>query len=191
MRLQDLEFLNTHTVAAGQSFYRVQRARRTSTTVVRGPLKMAPPGLFDGRFDLAGVASGYLAEAPETALYESIFRREATAVSMARIAKYELIAVQLVRAIQVGDLRAHASSWPVLQSLRLQETQQISAEARAAGFDGLMYRSAQQFGQDCLVLFDPPVGAIKGLWRSPLIKQGALNRWVVDAARGSRVPLAP
>jgi len=43
---------------------------------------LPPSHLLSGRFDVAGVPVGYFAEAPETAVYESLCRREATAVSM-------------------------------------------------------------------------------------------------------------
>ena len=192
MRLKDLTHLSSHTIAAGQSFYRVQRARATRATVKLGPLKLPPAGVMSGRFDLAAHATAYLGESPETALYEAVFRREATMVSLAMLAQRELLAVQLVHEIQLGDLRPHALTSPVLQSLRHSETQQLALEAHAAGFVGLIYRSAQQFGQDCIVLFDPHAATAKLLWRAPLINSAcAVNRWVAVVARGSRIPLVP
>lgn len=148
--------------------------------------------MLSGRFDLAGVSTAYFAEAPDTALYEAIFRREVTMVSLSTLGQYELLGAQSVREIELGDLRPHAAAWPVLQSLRLSETQHLAAEIRGAGFAGVVYRSAQQHGQDCIVLFDPPSDLCKPLWRSPLINSsGAVNRWVMVATRGSRIPLAP
>lgn len=99
-------------------------------------------------------------------MYEAIFRREATAVSLAQLALRELLAVQLVREVELGDLRPHASTWPVLQSLRRSETQELASQAHDAGFAGLIYRSTQQSGQDCIVLFDPPSGAVRTLWKN-------------------------
>lgn len=63
MRLSDLEYLNTYRIAAGQSFYRVQRARSMRGGLRRGPVKLAPPGVLSGRFDLAERPTAYFAEA--------------------------------------------------------------------------------------------------------------------------------
>lgn len=192
MNLTDLEYLNTCTIPAGQTFFRTQRARATRQTVRRGPLKLAPAGVMSGRFDLADVPTAYLAEAPETALYEAVFRREVVAVSMSALGQRELLAAQLLREVQLGDLRPHAGTWPILQSLRHSQTRELAAQAHAAGFDGFIYRSAQQFGQDCIVLFDPDAASTKALWRTPLVNvAGAVNRWVAAAVRGSGVPLVP
>lgn len=192
MRLQDLEYLNTHTVATGQSFYRIQRARSIQTTDKRGALNLAPAGVMSGRFDLVAHATAYLAESPDTALYEAVFRREATMVSLTLLAQRELLSIQVQREFQLGDLRPHTSAWPVLQSLRHPETQELAREAHEAHYGGLIYRSAQQFGQDCIVLFDPGATDTKLLWRSRLVNShGAVNRWVADAVRGSRITLTP
>ncbi|WP_157270584.1 RES family NAD+ phosphorylase [Azohydromonas aeria] len=192
MNLADLEYLNTCTIPAGQTFFRIQRARATRQTVRRGPLKLAPAGVMSGRFDLVDAPTAYLAEAPETALYEAVFRREATSVSIAALGQRELLAAQLLQQVQLGDLRPHAGSWPVLQSLRHSQTQELAAQAHAAGFDGFIYRSAQQFGQDCIVLFDPGATSTKALWRTPLTNAaGAVSRWVAAAVRGSGIPLVP
>lgn len=45
MKLQDLEYLNTYTIAAGQSFYRVQRKRVNKYTTRRGPAEIGAAGL--------------------------------------------------------------------------------------------------------------------------------------------------
>jgi hypothetical protein len=192
MKLRHLEYLTPTTLAAGQAFYRVQRRRSSSQTVQRGPLKLAPAGTLSGRFDLTHRPTAYLAEAPDTAIYEAVFRREAIAVSLAKLATQSLLAVQLLHDLVLGDLRPHASAWPVLQSLRQSETQELAAEAHAAGYAGLLYRSAQQHGQDCMALFDPPTGAFKTVSLTQLVNpNGAINRWVAVAVRGSRVPLVP
>lgn len=192
MRLDDLGYLDTCTLAVGQSLYRVQRAGLRRGTVRRGPLKLAPAGLLGGRFDLTGAPTAYLAEAPETALYEAVARREAMLLSLAQLAQRELTAVQTRRELTLGDLRPHTSSWPVLQSLRHAETQALATQAQAAGFAGLVYRSAQHFGQDCFVLFDPPAACIKPLWRTPLVNAaGSIHHWVAQVVRGSRLPLTP
>ena len=80
----------------------------------------------------------------------------------------------------------------MLQSLRSSETQELAADAYQAGFEGLVYRSAQHFAQDCVVLFDPDSAASKQLWRVALANpQGAVNKWVANAVRRSLVPLVP
>ncbi len=192
MNLQDIQFLAPYKLAAGQSLYRVQRRTAISGTTRRGPLKLAPPGVTAGRFDLEATPCAYLAESPETSLYESVFRREVTGVSLTRLAQLELVTVQITHESEFGDLRPHASSWPVLQSLRYRETRELAEAAFNAGYQGLLYRSAQQFGQDCMVWFDPPAGAVKLLSATPLVNEsGALSRWAFDAARRSRVPLVP
>ncbi|MES3000226.1 MAG: RES family NAD+ phosphorylase [Pseudomonadota bacterium] len=134
----------------------------------------------------------YFGEAPDTALYEALFRREAPLLSLHELRTRELVAVQVRRNLQLGDLRPHTPNWPVLQSLRFGETQELASNAHAAGLEGLIYRSAQQHGQDCVVLFDPGTEVVAALTRKPLVGAGdALNRWVALAARRSKVPLVP
>ena len=190
MKLTDLELVTHHVLAAGQSLFRVQRARRASVRL--GPLKLGPTGLLAGRFDLPDVPCAYFAEAPETALYEALFRREAPLLSLEELRKRELIAVEIRRDLRLGDLRPHTMNWPVLQALRFSETQELASDARANGLEGFVYRSAQQFGQDCVVVFNPDPNMVVARSRNPLVSpQGGLNRWVALAARRSKVPLAP
>lgn len=192
MKLADLEHLSSYRLAQGQSLFRTQRAAVAGGTLARGPLHLAPVGSLSGRFDLAGVPCAYLAEEPDTALFEAIFRRESTGVSVAALQLRELLAVQTRVEVVLGDLRPHAAAWPVLQSLRFSETQALAEEAYQAGLGGFIYRSAQHFSQDCVVLFDPDRAATKELWRVALAnRQGLVNRWVADATRRSRVPLVP
>lgn len=190
MKLSDLEVVTTYTLAAGQSLFRVQRIR--GSALRRGPLKLAPTGLLAGRFDLPDAPCAYFGESPDTALYEAVFRREATSVSLGGLRRRQLLTAQVRRELHLGDLRAHAPSWPVLQALRFSETQELADDAHKAGFHGLIYRSAQQHGQDCVVLFDPEARVLSALSASPLVSSGdALNRWVVLAAQHSRIPLVP
>lgn len=192
MKLADLGNLSSYRLAQGQSLFRIQRAAVIGAAIARGPLHLAPVGSLSGRFDLAGVPCAYLAEAPDTALFEAVFRRESTGVSVAALQLRELLAVQTQSELVLGDLRPHAAAWPVLQSLRFSETQALAAEVHQTGFKGLIYRSAQHFTQDCVVLFDPHSAATTDLWRVVLANwQGAVNKWVADAARRSLVPLVP
>jgi hypothetical protein len=192
MKLSDLEHLSPYHLAQGQSLFRIQRTAVLGSAIARGPLHLAPIGSLSGRFDLAGVPCAYLAEAPDTALFEAVFRRESTGVSVAALQLRELLAVQTHAELVLGDLRPHATTWPVLQALRSSETQALAADVHQAGFKGLIYRSAQHFAQDCVVLFDPDSAATKRIWRVALAsQQGAVNKWVADAARRSLVPLVP
>jgi len=190
MKFSDLEVVSIHALAAGQALFRVQRARGGG--VRRGPLRLAPAGSMSGRFDLPDAPCAYFGEAPDTAVYESLFRREATFQSLNVMKGRELLTAQVRRTLQLGDLRPHTPNWPVLQSLRFSETQELALDAFAAGLDGLIYRSAQQHGQDCVVMFDPPADIVAARARTPLIgPMGQLNRWVALAARRSKVPLVP
>lgn len=192
MNLNDLNYISTFTLAQGQTFFRVQRAKTGKQTVRRGPLKLGPCGLLNGRFDLPGAPCAYIAETPETALFESVFRREATSVSVSSLRRLEALAVQLASPLALADLRPHAATWPVLQSLRLHETQELSAQLNAAGFGGVIYRSAQQYGHDCVVVFNPGATLFKSVWRTLLVDaQGRLSRHVALAAQTSKVPLVP
>lgn len=192
MKLSDLGHVSSYRLAQGQSLYRIQRSTVSGAAVARGPLHLAPIGSLSGRFDLASVPCAYLAEAPNTALYEAVFRRESTGVSVAALQQRELLSAQTLTELVLGDLRPHTASWPVLQSLRSSETQALAADVHLAGLDGIIYHSAQHFAQASVVLFDPSVGAMKVLWRVPLANSlGAVNKWVADAVRRSFVPLVP
>ncbi|GAB4122147.1 MAG: hypothetical protein Fur0014_21570 [Rubrivivax sp.] len=131
--LADLEDLSTDRLAQGLPLLRVQRSAAIGAAIVRGPLHLPPIGSLSGRFDLAGVPCAYLAEAPDTALFEALFRRESTGVSVAALRLRRLPAVQTRADLVLGDLRPHATAWPALQSLRFSETQAIWRMALANG----------------------------------------------------------
>ncbi|MCM5681554.1 RES family NAD+ phosphorylase [Schlegelella sp. S2-27] len=193
MKLAALGNVSPYRLAQGHSLYRIQRPTVTGAALGRGPLHLAPIGAMSGRFDLAKLPCAYLAEAPGTALYEAVFRREATGVSVAGLLQLrELLAIQTLAEFVLADLRPHATAWPVLQSLRFSETQQLADDVHQAGFDGIIYCSAQHFAQACVVLFNPDAAAMKALWRVALANAaGAVNKWVADAATHSLVPLVP
>jgi hypothetical protein len=192
MKLSTLEHLSPYRLAQGQSLFRIQRTALMGAAIGRGPLHLAPVGSLSGRFDLASVPCAYLAEAPDTALFEAVFRREGTSVSVAALQQRELLAVQTHAELVLGDLRPHATAWPVLQSLRFSETQALAADVHQAGYRGLIYRSAQHYAQDCVVLFDPDGAATTQIWRVALAnRHGAVNKWVADAVKRSLVPLVP
>jgi len=146
-----------------------------------------------GRFDTPADDVGYFAEAPETAVYEALARREKTSLSMDELQKRLLIVLRTVRPIRLLDLRPHANAFPVLQSFRFDVTQSISTQVHAAGYDGIAYRSAQQFGADCYALYGDAMRALRAASRAPLLQPGtnALHRAVAAALRGSQIPLTP
>jgi hypothetical protein len=192
MRLHDLQYLPPVALAASQTVYRVQRARSRPGAATIGPLKMAPIGDLSSRFAIAKAATCYFAESPETALYESLVRREAVLLSISVAAGRQLLCLRTTRPIQLLDLRPHASTWPVLQSLRFSATQDIAAEAAAEGFEGIAYRSAQHFGQDCFVVFGAGLKAFKLVWREALmLPDGSMHQALAAAIRGGQIMLSP
>ncbi|MFG5410176.1 RES family NAD+ phosphorylase [Piscinibacter sakaiensis] len=192
MKLHDLQYLPPVTLPASQTVYRVQRTKARSGAVTVGPLKMAPIGDMSGRFAVATTATGYFAESPETAVYESLVRREAVSLSISNVASRQLLCLQTTRPVNLLDLRQHASSWPVLQSLRFPVTQEIAAGALAEGFEGVAYRSAQHYGQDCFVVFGPGLKTFKLVWRKALVlADGSMHQALVTAIRGGQIMLTP
>lgn len=192
MKLHDLQYLPPITLAASQTVYRVQRIKSRSGTSSIGPLKVAPIGDLSGRFALATAETGYFAESPETAIYESLVRREAVSLSISNASRRQLMCLRTTRPVQLLDLRQHTSSWPVLQSLRFSATQEVAAEAQAAGFEGIAYRSAQHYGQDCFVAFGAGLQAFKLVWREALLlPDGSMHQALVTAIRGGQIMLVP
>lgn len=119
-------------------------------------------------------------------------RREAVSLSISNAAGRQLLCLRAIRPIQLLDLRQHASSWPVLQSLRFSATQGIAAEAVTAGFEGIAYRSAQHYGQDCFVVFGAGLKAFKLVWRKALLfPDGSMHQALAAAIRGGQILLAP
>lgn len=192
MKLQDLQYLPPTTLATSQTVYRVQRSRARPGAASVGPLKIAPIGDLSSRFAVVTAGSGYFAESPETAIYESLVRREAVSLSLSNASSRQLLCLRTTRPVHLLDLRHHASSWPVLQSLRFSATQEIAAEALAAGFEGIAYRSAQQYGQDCFVVFGAGLKVFKLVWRKALVlPDGSMHQALVNAIHGGQIMLVP
>lgn len=144
------------------------------------------------RFAVPSVPASYFAESPETAVYESLVRREAISLSISSAASRVLFCLRTTRPVQLLDLRPHASSWPVLQSLRFASTQEVASEAVAAGFEGIAYRSAQQYGQDCLVVFGDGLKSFRLVWRKALVlKDGSMHQALAAAIRGGQIMVVP
>lgn len=193
MKLTHFEFAPAYTLTASLALYRVQRhtTRRGDKRI--GRIRLAPAGILAGRFDLADDVVGYFAERPETAGYEALARREIRQLTMAHLAQRELMCVTVQSEIQLLDLRPHAQSWPVLQSLRFSMTQELAASARQAGYDGAIYKSAQQFGMDCMAVFGPALKHLRHAWSERLVEPGTgnLHGLVADLHRGSQIPVTP
>jgi hypothetical protein len=193
MKLSDLTYCQEHTLPRLHSMYRIQRTRRTASTVVIGAVRLPPIGLLAGRFDLPTVPVGYFAEEPETAAYETLARREAIALSITELQSRSLLWVQLTESITLLDLRPHTPTWPVLTSLRFACTQELAGEAARHGYAGLVYRSAQQYDHDCYTLFGPAIGLLRRVESTPLVDPatGGLHRLLLDVARGAQMAVVP
>ncbi|CAN5294838.1 hypothetical protein BH11PSE9_BH11PSE9_04060 [soil metagenome] len=193
MRLTDLQYAPEYPLLAHSVLHRIQRIRSRAGAVSVGPLRLPPAGLLVGRFDLSAEVVGYFAESPETAIYETLARREATLLSLADIGKRLLLSMRASASLNLLDLRPHAATWPVLQSLRYASTQMLAHDARRQGFEGVVYRSAQQHGRDCYALFGDAMNSLRAISKTPLLepKTGALHRAAAIAIRGSQISLAP
>jgi len=148
---------------------------------------------MNGRFDLNGVPVGYFGEAPETAAYESLCRREVRSISLEMLKKRSLICVQAQEKLRLVDLRPHARAWPVLQSLRIGHTQELAWEALMQGFAGVVYRSAQQLGMDCFAIFGDALRSLKFVWSERLVERSTecLHVTLAETVCRSRLVLAP
>lgn len=193
MKLTDFEFAPIYTLPASLALYRIQRFISRPGDKRVGRIRLAPPGSMACRFDLADEVVSYFAERPDTAGYEALARREVERMTVAHLAQRELMCMTVQREIQLLDLRPHAQSWPVLQSLRFAMTQELASSARQAGHQGVIYKSAQQFGMDCMAIFGPALKHLRYSWAEPLVEPGTgnLHGLVADLHRGSQIPVMP
>ena len=65
MKLNDLQYVPTSTLASSQTVYRVQRKKARAGSVTIGHLKLAAAGDRSSRFAVASATVGYFAESPE------------------------------------------------------------------------------------------------------------------------------
>ena len=114
MPLHELQYLPPVTLSASQTVYRVQRIKARPGAVTTGALKTAPIGDMSGRFALTGAATGYFAESPETAVYESLARREAVWLSISNAARRQLLCLRTTRDVQLlrAGLLCRVRRWP-------------------------------------------------------------------------------
>jgi hypothetical protein len=176
---------------AGQTFYRVQLLRARPGSIRVNGLLLPPAGVLSGRFCLPDQVTGYLADSADTALFESQFRRDATSRSLIDLRKRALLQFTTTRPLRLVDLRPLAEPYPLLQSLRVAQTQTLAGESFEAGHHGLIYASAQHPQHACVCLFPDGIHVLKRQQQWPLVKPGTrqLLQLVVDAARRSGVPL--
>jgi hypothetical protein len=190
MNLKDLNPPLTE-LPAGQTFFRVQLLRARPGSVKLNGLLLPPAGVLSGRFCLPDQLTAYLADSADTALFESQFRRDAVGRSIADLRKRALLQFTTTQPLRLVDLRPQAEPYPLLQSLRIAQTQALARDCFKAGHHGLVYASAQHPQHACVALFPDGIAALKRTQQWPLVKPGTrqLLRAVVDAARRSGVPL--
>ena len=146
---------------------------------------------FSGRFCLPDQVTAYLADSADTALFESQFRRETKSRSLGDLRKRALLQFTTTQPLRLVDLRPLAEPYPLLLSLRIEQTQALAIDCVNAGYQGLIYASAQHLQHSCICLFPEGIAALKRQQQWPLVKSGTrqLLQAVVDAARRSGVPL--
>ena len=159
-------------LAAPNVFYRVQLIRSRTSSVVLNGLSLPPSGLMHGRFCLKGAPVAYLADSPETALYESLLRREAVSRSLSELRRKCLVEFATKGPLRLADLRSMAEPYPVLQSLRVAQTQEFAADCKAMGLDGILYASAQHPQHSCVALFKSGILQLGKRGAQRLVKMG-------------------
>lgn len=174
-----------------QVWHRVQRKTARKDSVRHKGYVLAPPGGLAGRFDLADEVTAYLADSPETALYESLFRREVRSCHFSRIEQRALLAFETQVPLRLVDLRGLEAHYPVLQSMRYETSQAFAAACRKECLHGVLYASAQHPSHSCVCLFMAGINGTKKLEATALVQPGTglLHKSVVLAARGSQVPI--
>lgn len=176
---------------AGQTFFRVQLLRARLGTIKSNGLLLPPAGVLSGRFCLPDQLTAYLADSADTALFESQFRRDTKSRSLGDLRKRALLQFTSTGPLRLVDLRPLAEPYPLLLSLRIDQTQALARECFKAGHHGLIYASAQHLQHACVCLFPDGIDLLKRQKQWPLVKPGTrqLLCTVVDAARRSGVPL--
>lgn len=174
----------------GQIFHRVQLTKSRPESVEINRISMPPAGHQAGRFCLKTGVTAYMADSPETALYEALFRREQKAsVPLEALRMKSLASFKSHKTLKLIDLRGFEEKYPFLQSQRIQFTQAFSEECFTAGFDGIFYASAQHPHHVCTCLFESGAKKMRFINALPLVKPGSdlLLKEVVTAARCSAV----
>ena len=178
-------------LAAPFVFYRVQLIRPRAKSVHLNGLSMPPVGLMYGRFCLPNEAVAYLADSPETALYESLLRRETTSRSLTELRRRNLVEFVTTGPLRLADLRGLAETYPVLLSRRVAQTQELAVDCRAIDLDGVVYASAQHPNHSSIALFLSGIAKLSKRNSQRLVKVGTnrLLQVLQMALWGSQVPL--
>lgn len=178
-------------IPAHQTWYRVQRKTGRGDSVRLKGYVLAPAGGFAGRFDLADEPTAYLGDSPETALYESLFRREVRSCHWDRLQQRALVSFETQAHLRLADLRGLEERYPVLQSMRYETSQTFAQDCRQQDLHGILYASAQHPHHGCLCLFKSGIQRTKKAASIALVQPdtGQLHKAVVTAARGSQVPI--
>lgn len=178
-------------IPAHKTWHRVQRTKARSDSVRLKGYVLAPTGGLTGRFDLAGEPNAYLADSPETALYESIFRREVRNCHWDRLLERSLLMFETRTSLRLADLRGLEERYPVLQSMRYETSQKFAQDCRQQDLHGILYASAQHPRHSCVCLFLAGIEQTKKLSAFALVESGTGNllRSVANAARGSQMPI--
>ena len=190
MNFKDLDLPIVET-PAHQTWHRVQRtsARRGSVRLMG--FILPPTGSLAGRFDLANEPTAYLADSAETALYESLFRREVRSCHWERLQQRSLVSFEGRMSLRLADLRGLEERYPVLQSMRYETSQKFAQDCRLQELHGILHASAQHPHHSCVCLFKSGMERTRKLNSCALVERasGALLKSVVNAARGSQVPI--
>lgn len=190
MNLHDLH-PPTLEISAHETLYRIQRTRARRDSVRIKGYVLAPIGGLTGRFDLPDEPIAYLADSPETALYEAVFRREVRSYHWDRLLERSLVAFETRTCLQLVDLRGLEESYPVLQSMRYELSQKFAQDCQQKGLHGIVYASAQHPRHSCICLFKLGIERTIKRMAIALVEpiSGNLHHTVVNAARGSQVPI--
>ncbi len=178
-------------IPAHQIWHRVQRATARRGSVRLKGYVLAPTGGLTGRFDLADEPTAYLADSPETALYESVFRREVRSCHWDRLLERTMVTFETRASLHLVDLRGLEERYPVLQSIRYEISQKFAQDCRDHDLDGILYASAQHPHHSCVCFFKSAIEQTKKLTAFALVDSGSGNllKSAANAARGSQVPI--
>ena len=178
-------------IPAHQTWHRLQRTSARRNSVRFNGYVLAPPGGLAGRFDLADEATAYLADSPETALYESLFRREVPSCHWDQLVQRSLVSFDGRAGLRLADLRGLEERYPVLQSMRYETSQKFAQDCRQQELHGILYASAQHPHHSCVCLFKAGMERTKRVTTFALVELGSGNllKSVANAARGSQVPI--
>lgn len=174
-----------------EQWYRIQRLNTRKGSIRANGFILPPIGGMTGRFDLVDQACAYLADSPETTVYESLFRRETRSCTMAVLSELAITVFETTQRLRLVDLRGHEESFPVLQSLRYETTQHLAQDCFEQGMHGVIYASSQHPYHSCICLFANGITEMRRRAVTPLVepKTQRLHKSVVNAAHGSRVAI--